>query len=165
MKDIFTSYFAQAILLLANFVGGVLAARLLLPVGRGELGQAMLWPTLIAALGGFSIGDAIIYFTAGRRVEAPRVIASALAIGAILSLILVLGGLAALPRLYAGTSPEVRSTADFFLLFIPLGYAAAISYVSSRPIAASRCGISCASSCRAPMPASPWCFGSPTRPR
>ncbi|MGO8868535.1 MAG: oligosaccharide flippase family protein [Alphaproteobacteria bacterium] len=123
MKDIFTSYFAQAIVLLANFVGGVLAARLLLPVGRGELGQVMLWPTLIAALGSFSINDSIIYFIASQRAEAARVIASALAIGAILSLILVLGGLAALPRLYAGTSPEVRSIADLFLLFIPLSYA------------------------------------------
>ena len=89
MKDIFTSYIAQAIALIANFVGGVLAARLLLPVGRGELGQAMLWPVLIAGLGGLSVGDAIIFFTASRRAAAPRVMGSALGMGAISSLALI----------------------------------------------------------------------------
>ncbi|HYB54837.1 MAG TPA: hypothetical protein VEK12_01605 [Alphaproteobacteria bacterium] len=51
MKDIFTSYFAQAIVLLANFVGGVLAA-------RRQLGVAPL------ALFTPSVSD--ISFVAGR---------------------------------------------------------------------------------------------------
>jgi len=123
MKDIFTSYLAQAVGLLANFASGVLVARLLLPMGRGELGQVVLWPTLIASLGGLSIGDAIIYFVAGRRSEAPRVIASAYALGGILSLALMICGYAALPYLMAGLNPEVERTAGLYLLFIPLGYA------------------------------------------
>ena len=124
MKDIFTSYIAQAIGLLANFVGGVLAARLLMPVGRGELGQAVLWPVLIAALGGFSIGDAIIFFTAGRRAAAPRVMGSALGVGAILSLALIAAGFVVLSFVNFGGNPAVRSISQWYLLYIPIGYAA-----------------------------------------
>jgi len=123
MKDIFTSYFAQVIILLANFVGGVLAARLLLPVGRGELGQVMLYPGLIAALGAFSINDAIIFFTASGRAAAPRVIGSAFGIGAALSLALMAAGFVALSYVDVNASPEVRRITVFYLLFIPLGYA------------------------------------------
>ncbi|HXQ66405.1 MAG TPA: oligosaccharide flippase family protein [Alphaproteobacteria bacterium] len=123
MKDIFTSYIAQAIALIANFVGGVLAARLLLPVGRGELGQAMLWPVLIAGLGGLSVGDAIIFFTASRRAAAPRVMGSALGMGAILSLALIPVGFGILSFVNFGGNPAVRSISQWYLLYIPIGYA------------------------------------------
>ena len=123
MKDVFTSYIAQGFALFGNFVGGVIAARLLLPVGRGELGQVMLWPMLLSSLGAFSIGDAIIYFAAGQRANMPRVIASAFAIGAALSVVLVPGGYFLLPYLNAGASPEVERISELFLVYIPLGYA------------------------------------------
>ncbi len=127
MKDVFTSYLAQMIGLAANFLGGVLMARLLLPVGRGELGQIMLWPTLIASLGAFAITDAIIYFGASRPQDMRRVIASAFAIGAVLSVVLMAAGAVALGYLNAGERAEVRQTADVYLLIIPLSFAS--SYV------------------------------------
>jgi len=123
MKDVFTSYLAQGFALLGNFVGGVIAARLLLPVGRGELGQVMLWPMLFSSLGAFAIGDAIIYFAASHRVALSRVMASAFAIGTALSVILMIGGYVALPYVLADASPDMLRISEFYLIYIPLGYA------------------------------------------
>jgi O-antigen/teichoic acid export membrane protein len=122
MKDILTSYVAYFITTLANFVVGVLAARLLLPVGRGELGQVMLWPTLIAALGAFSVYDGIIYFIAGRRENSARVMGSALTLGALLSVVLCAIGYFLTPYLHSDGRAEVANAAYLYLLYIPLGF-------------------------------------------
>jgi O-antigen/teichoic acid export membrane protein len=122
MKDIFTSYVGYGILTVANLLLGVMTARLLLPVGRGELGQVMLWPTLIGALGAFSIPDALVYFTAHRRAEPREVYASSCAIAFLMSLLLCAIALAILPRLLADLPPEARFAGYICVLYIPLGY-------------------------------------------
>ena len=43
------------------FVNGMLTARALGDVGRGELGVILLWPSLMAGLAGFGLPDAIAY--------------------------------------------------------------------------------------------------------
>lgn len=122
MKDIVTSYIAYFALTIANLLVGVLAARLLLPAGRGELGQVILWPTLIAALGAFSIPDAMIYFMAHRRESARDVVASAFALAGMLALVLCGVALAITPHIYGKMGPEVRFAAYLYILYIPTGY-------------------------------------------
>ena len=47
MKDISVSFLTTAYIQALNIVTGLLAARLLLPEGRGELAALMLWPGLV----------------------------------------------------------------------------------------------------------------------
>jgi O-antigen/teichoic acid export membrane protein len=122
MKDIFTSYVGYIVLTVANLLLGVLTARLLLPVGRGELGQVILWPSLIATLGAFSISDAMVYFIGQRRAEPHHVLGSAFGTAALISLILCGVGFAITPHIFAEMPPEVRLAAYIFVLYIPLSY-------------------------------------------
>ncbi len=122
MKDIFTSYLGYFVLTVANLLMGVMTARLLLPVGRGELGQVILWPTVIATLGAFSIPDAVIYFTAQRRAEPREVLGSAFSVAALVSILLCGVAYAITPGIFAAMPAEVRLAAYIFVLYIPISY-------------------------------------------
>ncbi len=120
MKDLMTSFAATAIIQLANVASGILAARLLLPEGRGELAAVMLWPGLIAALGGLSINAASGYLAAGERREPREIFATATAVATLLTPVLILVGLVIVPLAYADYRPEVRDLARLYLAMVPL---------------------------------------------
>lgn len=123
MKDIFTSYVAQFTTMLSNFVVSALMARLLLPEGRGELGQVMLWPTLIAAMTAFNLSDSIVFFMASKREDPSRVMGSAFTLGLVASLAsCAFGFFVALPLLESHLGPEARIAGYVYLLYVPLGY-------------------------------------------
>src|ERR1700704_5083986 len=102
---------------LANLISSVLAARLLLPEGRGEFQAAWLWPTTIAYLVLFGLNDAVLYFSANRSEKPRDVFASGLAIGAVLSLVAAaITYFVAIPWAYQGYRPEVRQLATLMML-------------------------------------------------
>lgn len=108
--------------LLTSLATGVIIARTLGPNGRGILTAVMLYGLLLANLGGLGIADALVYH-AGRTeagaLKSPA-LASALGIGGVQSLILILAGWAILPSLLRTQSHSTVSLAQTFLVIIPL---------------------------------------------
>lgn len=123
MRDVSTSFLAAVSIQAANLANGILLARLLGPEGRGELAAVILWPSVIAALGGLGINDAVIYHSSPGRSRPERVYATGVVLALVQSAALVLIGAFLLPLLYADYAPEVRGAAYVYLLFIPLSLA------------------------------------------
>lgn len=57
--DIFSTVIANVLIQGCTVIQGILLARLLGPVGRGQFAAVILWPTLFAAIGLFGIGTAL----------------------------------------------------------------------------------------------------------
>jgi len=72
MKALIITILTTGVLQLANLASGLLAARLLLPEGRGELAIAILWPTTLAYLLLFGLSDAVLYYSANRQGGRPQ---------------------------------------------------------------------------------------------
>jgi O-antigen/teichoic acid export membrane protein len=108
VKDISVSFATTALIQVLNIATGLLAARLLLPEGRGELAAIMLWPGIIAELGIIGLSDALL-FRAATRAADPRELFGATAILTFaLSLVLIAIGLVALPYALADETADAR---------------------------------------------------------
>ena len=98
---------------------GVILARALGPEGRGDLALAMLWPSLVASIGMFGLGDAIVYRAAREHQGQSVVLSNALLLALGQSLLLgAVGWVVILTALH--TKPSLVMDADFYLWFIPL---------------------------------------------
>ncbi len=105
---------------LINLIGSVLAARLLLPEGRGELAAAMLWPTTIAYLVVIGLNDAVTFHAAAGRIGIRRVFAVGLWFGIGLSVLgIALSWWVVLPYAYGDMRAEVQWVATLLLAIIP----------------------------------------------
>src|SRR5437763_11992454 len=121
MKVLVVTILTTGVLQLANLASGLLAARLLLPEGRGELAIAILWPTTLAYLLLFGLSDAVLYYSANRQERPERVFAAALWLGLAVSAIAMLAGQwLVIPAAYAHQSEETRELAHALLWLIPL---------------------------------------------
>jgi O-antigen/teichoic acid export membrane protein len=120
MRHIFTSFLSSGAVQIANVITGILAARLLLPEGRGELAFLLLWPALIADLGALSVNTAVSYYTAQKKFSPKRVFAGALFTLSVLSLLLMAAFVLLMPLLFAGRGPELVTVGWVFLVFIPI---------------------------------------------
>jgi O-antigen/teichoic acid export membrane protein len=121
MKALVVTVLTTGVLQLANLVSGLLAARLLLPEGRGELAIAILWPTTLAYLLLFGLSDAVTYYSANRQERPERLFAAALWLGLALSALAMLAGeWLVLPAAYAHQNEETRELAHALLWLIPL---------------------------------------------
>ena len=120
MKNFVTPFAATAIVQLANLASGVLAARFLLPEGRGELAAVILLPALVVSLGGISVNVAAAFFAARERDRTGEVFAASTILATGLSAVLVVIGLAIVPLAYRHYSPEVRDLTRFYLAFVPI---------------------------------------------
>ena len=106
---------------LANLASGLLAARLLLPDGRGALAVAILWPTTLAYLLLLGLNDAVLYYSANRAEPPRRVFAAALWLGLAASAVAMLAGwLVVIPLAYRDYPADTRALAGLLLLIIPL---------------------------------------------
>lgn len=113
------SFVVSGCIAMLNVVTGVVLARQLGPTGRGELAAALIWPSLMAALGSVGLPQATTYYAA--RGTAPGVLASSsLVIGSILSVVLVGLGLLILPLALGGHEEVVLDSSYLYLLYIPL---------------------------------------------
>lgn len=120
MKDLFGSFLATGGIRLANFVTGILAARILLPEGRGELMILLLWPVLIADLGSLSLNTSGSYHIARKKFAAQEIWAASVLTAAVLSLILTAIYLVVIPFILTDQRPEVLIIAQYCALLIPL---------------------------------------------
>jgi O-antigen/teichoic acid export membrane protein len=98
---------------------GIILARSLGPSDRGVAAAAMLWPTLLASIGGLGIAEGVTFFS-GREAKGPStILTSALALGAVQTIVLLLLGSLLLPLFLAGKAATL-SAAFYYLLIIPL---------------------------------------------
>lgn len=124
MKDLSVSFLTTGLIQVLNIATGLLAARLLLPEGRGELAALLLWPGLIAELGNLGLLDALLYRAATRGASPRALFAATMALVAILSVALIGVGLIVLPLVFANHSPELQSLAVYFLIaYLPTYFA------------------------------------------
>lgn len=120
MRHILTSFLSSGAVQIANVITGIVAARFLLPEGRGELAFLLLWPVLIADVGTLSINTAVSYYTAQSRFSPKRVFAGALFTLSVLSLLLMAVFVLLMPLLFAGRGPELVMVGWVLLVFIPV---------------------------------------------
>ena len=120
MRHILTSFLSSGAVQIANVITGIVAARFLLPEGRGELAFLLLWPALIADVGTLSINTAVSYYTAQSRFSPKRVFAGALFTLSVLSLLLMAVFVLLMPLLFAGRGPELVTVGWVLLVFIPV---------------------------------------------
>lgn len=101
-------------------VSGVALARLLGPTVRGEVAAIQLWGTFVGALASLGVQEAVVYFTARRRSDAGRYLASGMVLNALTPIPFVVAGWFLIPVVLAAQRAEVHDLARLFLLAIPL---------------------------------------------
>lgn len=116
MRHLGASFAGTGLIQALNLVSGVLAARLLLPEGRGELAAVLLWPSIIAAVGCLSIDQAITYTAARQPAAAPRLFKLGLGLAVALAAATLAVATPLLPYLYRNHTPEVAALARLYLL-------------------------------------------------
>lgn len=125
MKDISVSVATTGLIQAANIATGLIAARLLLPEGRGELAVVMLWPGLLAELGALGLYDALLYRSATAAAPARRIFATMLWLGLALSLALVGVGAIAIPLALTSDPEWLQDIAFAYMCaFLPVYFAA-----------------------------------------
>jgi O-antigen/teichoic acid export membrane protein len=103
-----------------NALTGILLARSLGPVGRGELAAVLLWPSLLAAVGSLGVSEAVTYETATGSSPVRAVVGSGLAVAALQSLVLVCIGAVVASLVHGGHDARVARSTYLYLAYIPL---------------------------------------------
>ena len=101
-------------------VTGVLAARLLGPEGRGQLGAIQLWPSALATFAMLGLSEALVYFSAKNPQEAGRYLGSAMFLALISTFPFMLIGYWLMPHVLSAQSPQIISAARWYLWLIPV---------------------------------------------
>ena len=126
MRDIVVAFAVAGFMQLCGFATGVLAARLLLPEGRGELAAVLLWCGLIASISALSLDQSLVYRMARQRGQERRLALLALLISQPLALLALFAGWLLLPRLLGDIGPSTLEAAWLLLLFTPFGHVAMV---------------------------------------
>lgn len=124
MRDVTVSFVTTGVIQAVNIATGLLAARLLLPEGRGDLAAIMLWPGLIAELGIIGLSDALLYAAATRMASPRQLFASIVTLAALLAIVLTAIAIAVIPIVHADDTDEVRKIANWYAAYIGIYYAA-----------------------------------------
>lgn len=122
MKDVVRAFLAAATIQIANILSGVMVARILLVEGRGELAAAMLWPTVIAALGVLGVHEAVTFHASRRTAAGNTILYSGFLLVAVLSVASSAAAFIAVDIALAGYRAEVVTLARYCIAFIPLNY-------------------------------------------
>lgn len=128
MRDISVSFAATGAIQVVNIATGLLAARLLLPEGRGELAAIMLWPGILAEIGILGLSDALLYHAAKGGAAPRQLFASAAWPLAILSVLLIGIGIAIVPLVHHDDAPAVQAIATWYTSYIAIYYAGILAF-------------------------------------
>jgi O-antigen/teichoic acid export membrane protein len=101
-------------------VSSLLAARLLGPIGRGELAAIQTWPMLLAALMPLGVPEALIYFSAREPQRAGRWLTTAIGVALVSCVPFALVGYLLMPRLLSAQSDAVVNAARVYLWILPI---------------------------------------------
>jgi antigen flippase len=102
---------------LCTIMQGILIARLLGPVGRGQFAAAVLWPGLFAGITGLGVGVALAR-RAGRTADLPRVIRTGLVLTLITGVLGTILCAVAIPWLLPGPDAVARKAAYVYVPFV-----------------------------------------------
>jgi O-antigen/teichoic acid export membrane protein len=108
------------VILVATLGSGIVLARALGPTERGFLTAAMLFGPLLASIGGLGIAEAMVYYSGRAGGGRSPALVTALCIGAVQSLVLILVGLVTVPAFLGSASRPAVPFALAYLVFIPL---------------------------------------------
>ncbi len=111
------TFVTNVVIQVCTILQGILVARLLGPLGRGQFAAAILWPTLFAGIGGLGVGIALAR-RAGRAKNLPRVIRAGLLLTPLTGLLATAACAVALPWLLPRADETVLLSAFIFLPFI-----------------------------------------------
>lgn len=128
MKDLLTTFMSGGMIQLIGLATSILAARLLLPDGRGELAMLFLWPVLIAELGSFSLSASTSFHMARNKHTPQEIFAGTILIITFLFPALTGIFLFCAPLIYDGQRPEVLQLAYLCAALIP-AYLYALSLI------------------------------------
>jgi len=115
-----TNIFIQA----CGVATGIIAARLLLPEGRGELAAVLLWPTIFAAIGIYGTNWVITREIGQDRFKEPDLARTSVTLGLVLGIIGMAIGYYLIPLLLPADKAHLIWLARIFLLLLPLNYIA-----------------------------------------
>jgi O-antigen/teichoic acid export membrane protein len=125
MSHLMSTGATDALLLALATISGILVARLLGPAGRGELAVAILWPSVLAAMGSLGLREAFTYEVAKTPSLRAKLTGHAILLALGQSILLVGLGFVLIPWLTRSQPPEVTQAALAFLWFIPANLLAA----------------------------------------
>jgi O-antigen/teichoic acid export membrane protein len=121
MKDVSVSFATTAFIQAANIATGLLAARLLLPEGRGELAEILLWAGLVIELGILALPDALLYRAATAAASPQKLFASMATLLAGLSVLLIAAGAIVEYFIFTGSEQHLLMLALAFLVaYVPI---------------------------------------------
>ncbi|MFB0563426.1 MAG: oligosaccharide flippase family protein [Candidatus Lokiarchaeia archaeon] len=103
---------------------GIIAARLLLPEGRGELAAVLLWPTIFAAIGIYGTNWVITREIGQDRSREPDLARASVILGLVLGIIGMAVGYYLIPLLLPADKAHLIWQTRLFLLLLPLNYTA-----------------------------------------
>ncbi len=118
-KSIFATFMTNIGINVLVLVGGVITARLLKPVGRGELATVLLWPTILGTLGLMGCNWALAREAASSRQKEADLARTALGLALPLSSLFLVLGYFLVPSLLAGDKQHLVWLTHLYLLFIP----------------------------------------------
>lgn len=110
----------QVAILALGAGSGILSARLLGPVGRGELAALVLWPSMLIFLAAMGIDQAIVFFTGKHSFGHSEIWTASIALGLVQSLLVILVGMLIIPAALQHYPSKVRDLSYLFLAFSPL---------------------------------------------
>jgi O-antigen/teichoic acid export membrane protein len=109
----------QGFTLAIGTVTGILAARMLGPVARGEYAAVVLWPMAIATFLAFGINQAIAFNVGRSAFTVSEVATAAVTLGLIQGALSILIGLLVVPFALAKYSPAIQHLGIVFVFFTP----------------------------------------------
>jgi O-antigen/teichoic acid export membrane protein len=120
--NILRTFLAQTAILGVSLVTGVLTARYLGPVGRGQLAAVNMWPQLMISISLMSIPSSLIYHIKISRDQAQlsRILGGAISVGLVVGVLTSLAGYALMPKILFRYGPEVVRLAQLVVLAVPV---------------------------------------------
>lgn len=119
-KNLLYSFSGYGSAMVFGLFSGIAAARLLGPVGRGQLAAIQVVPTFLAALAGLGMPQAIAYFSAREPSNSGEILGSALALALLSSIPVVVIGYFFQIHILGSYPAAIRTAGIMFLAFIPL---------------------------------------------
>ena len=99
---------------------GIIVARWLGPVGRGELAAIQMWPSAIATVAMIGLPEALVYFSAKYPSESRRYLLSAVLTALVVMPVFALLGYVLIPFLFSTQSDRVVQGARVYLWLVPV---------------------------------------------
>jgi enterobacterial common antigen flippase len=119
-RDFFVTAGSNATIAFLTAIGGIIAARLLGPGGRGELAAAVVWAGILGTAAQLGLPQALTYFSARHTESLGPIVRATLFLYVVQSIGFLLIGWLAVGLVLQKNQPEAVSTVRTYLLSIPL---------------------------------------------